>query len=87
MAELRRRRTDNELDDLEASFRYCPRYDTPHPLTDEQIEVIIEKALEKARKDIYQGVGQTAVRWAFYVVGIVVVGFASIAIQKGWLKP
>lgn len=82
--EFRRRQTD---DDLEASFKQCPRFDTPHQLTDAQIEIIIDRALEKWKDDMYQGVGHRVVNWVFYVIGAAAVGLAVVAMQKGWLKP
>lgn len=47
-----------------------------HPLSDAQIELIAEKAAEKALQKVYAEVGQSVLRKLAWLVGIVVVGFA-----------
>lgn len=88
MEELRRRKLDA---DLEASFKLCPRFHVPHELTDEQIDVIAtnaaKKAVDMAKKDLYQGVGKTVVGWTFYIVGAATVGLFAIGVKMGWFKP
>ena len=43
------------------------------PLTDEQIEAIAERAAEVAFKKIYEEVGKSIIKKAFWVVGAAVV--------------
>ena len=88
MDEFRRRHTDA---DPESSFEECPRFHTPHELTDEQIEAIAEKAadraVEKAKTEMYNGIGKSVVRGLYYLVGVVAVGLFVFAVQRGWVKP
>ena len=43
-------------------------------LTDEQIELIAERAAEKAIERVYTEIGKSVVRKALWLLGIVVVG-------------
>lgn len=58
-------------------------------LTDDEIEVIAEKAAEKAvdklTKQIYEEIGRKVVVKFFTLVGIIVVGLGGWAAAKGWL--
>lgn len=85
--EFRRRNTDDEL---EESFKYCPRYDK-HELSKEQIDELTTaaaiKAVELAKKDLYQGVGKTIVGWSFYIIGAGAIGLFAIGVKLGWFKP
>jgi tetrahydromethanopterin S-methyltransferase subunit G len=79
-----------ERDELEESFKACPRYDK-HELTDEQIDLIAtnaaKKAVDLAKKELYQGVGERVVNWIFWVIGVAVVGLFLFAVKMGWVKP
>lgn len=87
--DVKQRRTDDE--ELEESFERCPRFHVPHELTDEQIETIAtnaaKKAVELAKKDLYQGVGKTVVGWSFYIIGAAAVGLFAVGVKMGWFKP
>jgi len=82
-----RRSTDTEL---EANFKFCPRYDK-HELTDEQIDLIATNAATKAvlmaKKDFYQGVGETVINKLYWLVGAVAIGCLVLGIKMGWVKP
>lgn len=80
MSEFKRRSADHDLDE---SFAMCPKYDK-HELTDEQIELIAEKAakrgVELAREDFYKGVGESVVsKWFIFI------GMATVAMYA-WLR-
>jgi hypothetical protein len=47
-----------------------------HPLTDEQIDAIAEKAARRALQIVYAEVGQGVLRRLAWLIGIVVVGIA-----------
>ncbi|CAB4168678.1 hypothetical protein UFOVP580_11 [uncultured Caudovirales phage] len=59
-------------------------------ITDEQIEAIAKKAatmaVQQFTDEMYKTVGKTVVSKALTVIGIVAVGFYSLAIAKGWIK-
>jgi len=84
--ELKRRRSDSELDD---SFAMCPRYDK-HELSDDQIEEIAEraaqKAIEKATQDFYAGVGKSIMGKVYWMVGLMIVGLFVWMNKNGWVK-
>ena len=87
MAETpQRRATDNDLD---ASFRLCPRYDK-HELTDEQIDLIAtnaaKKAVDMATDDFYKTVGRSFTQKIFWIAGVFAVGVVTWMAQKGWIK-
>lgn len=70
---IRRRLADK----MENDFIACPRYDK-HELTDDQIEEIAERAAEKAiikaKNDLYRDVGETVLGKFKWMVGAIVVG-------------
>lgn len=63
-------------------------------LTEEQMEVIAEKAANKAvdkmKKLIYQDIGETIVlkliKPVCYLIGVIAVGVGMYLYTKGWLK-
>lgn len=58
-----------------------------HPLSDEQIEAIAEKAAEKAVAKItavvYQNVGKSVVERAFWLIGALAIGLYFWLSSKG----
>jgi hypothetical protein len=95
MDELRRRVTDSTgyhkaMEELDASFSLCPKF-ALHELTEEQIDEITtnaaQKAIELAKKDLYQGVGKAVVGWIFWIVGVAAIGLLVLAVKFGWIKP
>jgi hypothetical protein len=92
MEEFKRRKEDKTgyheaFSDMEASFRYCPKFDL-HELSEEQIEDIASKAAKKAvelaKTDMYQGVGKAVVGWVFYVIGAAAIGLFVLGVKLGW---
>lgn len=53
-----------------------------HPLTDDQIDAIAEKAARKALQIVYAEVGQSVLKKLAWLVGLVVVGLALWLIGK-----
>ncbi|MDD5688489.1 MAG: hypothetical protein PHE88_11740 [Elusimicrobia bacterium] len=76
-------------DKLENDFMGCPRYDK-HELTDDQIEEIAEraaeKAIKKAKDDIYKDVGETVVGKFKWMVGAIVVGVFVWMVSHGLIS-
>jgi len=62
----------------------------PVPLTDEQIEMIAERAAEKAMKklteDAYMSIGKGVVSKAFWIIGMVATALFFWLAQKGIIK-
>lgn len=58
-----------------------------HPLSDEQIEAIAEKAADKAvakiTANVYQNVGKSVVSKFFYFVGVVTIALYFYLSSKG----
>lgn len=81
----RRRRAE---DRLENAFTGCPRYDK-HELSEDQIEEIAEraaeKAIKKAKDDLYKDVGETVVGKFKWMVGLIVVGTFVWMVSHGWI--
>ena len=48
-----------------------------HPLSDEDIEAIAERAAERALKKVYEEVGRSTVRFALWIVGAGVIALFS----------
>ncbi len=59
-------------------------------LTDAEIDLIAEKAAEKAVAKMttmaYREIGQTIVQKFFWIIGLMVVGGYVYMQQKGWIK-
>jgi hypothetical protein len=59
-------------------------------LTDAEIDLIAEKAAEKAVAKmtamVYREVGQTIIQKFFWIVGLCTVGAYVYMQQKGWIK-
>ncbi len=47
------------------------------PLTDEQIEVIVERVTERVIENVYISVGKGVVKKAFYIIGIGVLALVT----------
>jgi len=47
------------------------------PLTDEQIEIIVERVTERVIDNVYISVGKGVVKKAFYIVGIGVLALVT----------
>lgn len=56
-----------------------------HPLSDEQIEAIAEKAARRALQIVYAEIGYSILRKIAWLVGVVVVGLAIWLAGKGAL--
>ena len=57
-----------------------------HPLSEAQIDMIAEKAAEKALQKVYAQVGQNVLRKLAWLVGLVVVSAAMFLAGKDVLK-
>lgn len=61
--------------------------DKPHlPLTDEQIEHLVEKVTEKVIENVYTSVGKSVVTKFFWVVGVAAVGLVTYLAGIGHIK-
>jgi len=56
------------------------------PLTDEQIEVIVERVTERVIDNVYISVGRGVVKKAFYIIGIGVLALVTRLAGNGHLK-
>ena len=56
------------------------------PLSDAQIDLIAERAAEKALKKVYAEVGESVLKKAAWLTGLVVVGLAIWLAGKGVIK-
>lgn len=61
--------------------------DSQHNLTDLQIELLAERAAQKALEKIYAEVGKNVLRKLAWLVGLVVVGLAVWLSSRGHLRP
>lgn len=88
MAHPSRRSYDNDPSIVE-NFAKCPRYDK-HELDDDQIEEIAEraavKAVEKATRDFYAGVGKSVMSKLYWLLGLIIVGTALWLQKNGLIK-
>lgn len=57
-----------------------------HPLSEAQIELIAEKAAEKALEKVYAQIGQNVLRKLAWLIGVVVISGAIFLAGKGALK-
>jgi len=57
-----------------------------HPLSDAQIDLIAERAAEKALMKIYAEVGQNVVKKLLWLIGVVTVSLALYLGGRGALK-
>jgi hypothetical protein len=60
-----------------------------HTLTDEQLEALVEKVIEKMTERAYRQVGQKVVHgagWFFSIVGVVTLALYSILKTKGIIE-
>lgn len=55
----------------------------PHPLTDEQIEIIAEKAVDKAFDRIAMEVGKSVLKRIAYLAGAAVLALALWLVKEG----
>ena len=52
------------------------------PLTDEQIEIIVERVTERVIENVYISVGKGVVKKAFYIIGIGVLALVTWLAEK-----
>jgi hypothetical protein len=57
-----------------------------HPLTEEQIEAISERAADKALAKVYENIGRSIVNKAMWIVGAGVLALLAWLGGKGLLK-
>jgi hypothetical protein len=73
----------------ESEFSHCPRYDR-HELSLEQIDELTTqaaiKAVNLAKENFYQGVGEQIINKIFWLIGLCAVGLLVAAIKMGWVK-
>lgn len=56
--------------------------ETPRVLTEHDIEIIAEKAAEKALEKVYTVVGRSILTRILWIIGAIGLGFAA---AKGWI--
>ena len=56
------------------------------PLTDEQIELIVERVTERVIDNVYISVGRGVVKKAFYIIGIGVLALVTWLAGNGHFK-
>jgi hypothetical protein len=60
--------------------------DNKLPLTDEQIEHIVERVTERVIENVYISVGKGVVKKAFYIIGLSVLALVTWLAGAGHLK-
>lgn len=60
--------------------------DTKLPLTDEQLELLVERVTEKVIQNVYISVGESIVKKFFWVVGLAAVSLVTYFAGVGHIK-
>jgi hypothetical protein len=69
----------------EVNFKNCPKF-IYHDISEDQVIAIAVKAVEIARNDFYQGVGETIVTKFFWLIGIIATGIVLWLNNKGLIN-
>lgn len=56
------------------------------PLTDEQIEHIVERVTERVLQNVYISIGQSVVKKFFYIIGLGALSLVTWLASNGSLK-
>jgi hypothetical protein len=59
---------------------------TPLPLTDEQIESLVEKVTERVIENVYISIGQSVVKKFFWVIGLGALSLLTYLAGSGHFK-
>lgn len=60
--------------------------DTKLPLTDEQLELLVERVTEKVIQNVYISVGESIVKKFFWVVGLAALSLVTYFAGVGHIK-
>jgi hypothetical protein len=60
--------------------------DYPHGLSDAAIDIIAERAAEKAIQKVYEQIGKSVAQKIFWFIGVAVVGVMILMAGNGILK-
>lgn len=55
-------------------------------LTNAQVEIIADKAVEKMQQKLFIAVGKSVVTKLFYIIGMIAVGVYMWLKSKGWVE-